>query len=103
MYLLAHDKGAILSVNLLKNGIGVEQARALAIIPKDHTSPKSLCGSNSNSNSDETELGIDMSGKTEGAEDAIMLAAEVVDNGALASLDLSGNRIGEVVLADGIT
>jgi hypothetical protein len=79
--------GAILSVNLLKNGIGVEQARALVIILTEHPTLKSLCGNNG----DETEL--DMSGKMKGVEDAIMLAAEIVDNGALTSLNLSSNNL----------
>jgi hypothetical protein len=70
-----------LSLNLLKNGIGVKQARALVIILKEHSALKSLCGNNG----DETEL--DMSGKMEGAEDAIMLAAEIVDNEALHCVD----------------
>jgi hypothetical protein len=82
-------------VNLLKNGIGVEQARALVIILKDHSTLKSLCGKNG----DETEL--DMSGKMEGAEDAIMLAAEIVDNWALFSLDMSNNNIGQLVMGEG--
>ena len=73
--------GAILSVNLLVNDIGVEQARALVIILKEHSTLKSLCGNNG----DETEL--DMSGKMSGAEDAIMLAAETIDNEALSCED----------------
>jgi hypothetical protein len=40
------DMGAMLSVNLLKNDIGVEQARALVIILKEHPTLKSLCGNN---------------------------------------------------------
>jgi hypothetical protein len=83
------DMGAILSVNLLKNDIGVEQARALVSILKEHPTLKSLCGNNG----DETEL--DMSGKMlEGAEDAIMLATEIVNNGALLSLNLANNGLG---------
>jgi hypothetical protein len=74
-------------VNLLKNSIGVEQARALVIILKEHPTLKSLCGNNG----DETEL--DMSGKMKGAEDAIMLAAEIVDNGAVSSINLLKNSI----------
>jgi hypothetical protein len=79
--------GAILSVNLLKNGIGVEQARALVIILKEHSTLKSLCGNNG----DETEL--DMSGKMNGAEDAIMLVPEIIDNGAMTALNISSNSI----------
>ncbi len=72
--------GAILSVNLLKNSIGVEQARALVIILKEHSTLKSLCGNSG----DETML--DMRGKMNGADDAIMLAAEIVDNGAMSTV-----------------
>jgi hypothetical protein len=74
-------------VNLLKNHIGVEQARALVIILKEHSALKSLCGSNGN----ETEL--DMSGKMNGAEDAIMPVAEIIGNGALTRLDISKNKL----------
>jgi hypothetical protein len=35
-----------------------------------------------------------MSGKMDGAEDAIMLAAEIIDNGAMTSLNLASNMIG---------
>jgi hypothetical protein len=76
-----------LSVNLLKNHIGVEQAGALVSTLKEHPTLKSLCGNNG----DETEL--DMSGKIEGAEDAIMLATEIVDNGAMTSLNLASNSL----------
>jgi hypothetical protein len=81
------DIRAILSVNLLKNGIGVEQARALVIILKEHSTLKSLCGNNG----DETEL--DMRGKMKGAGDAIMLVPEIIDNGALTRLDISSNNL----------
>jgi hypothetical protein len=82
------DMGAILSVNLLKNKIGVDQAKALASILKEHSTLKSLCGNRG----DETEL--DMSGKMHGAEDAIMLVPEIIGNGALLSLNISNNEIG---------
>jgi hypothetical protein len=72
---------AILLVNLLENGIAVEQARALVIILKEHPTLKSLCGNNGN----ETEL--DMSGKMRGAGDAIMLVPDIIDNGALVLLE----------------
>jgi hypothetical protein len=81
------DMGAILSVNLLKNNISVAQAENLVSILKEHPTLKSLCGNKG----DETEL--DMSGKMSGAKDAIMLAAEIVDNGALTSLNLSWNSL----------
>jgi hypothetical protein len=63
-------------VNLLKNDIPMEQAKALASILKDHPTLKSLCGNNG----EETEL--DMSSKELGAEDAIMLAPEIAGNEA---------------------
>ena len=54
---------------------------------KEHPTLKSLCGNRG----DETEL--DMSGKMDGAVDATMLVAEVIDNGALTSLNLSSNSL----------
>jgi hypothetical protein len=83
------DNRAILSVNLLKNDIGVEQAGALVIILKEHPTLKSLCGNKGD------ETGLDMSGKMKGAKDAIMLAAEIVDNRALTSLHVGKNSIPE--------
>jgi hypothetical protein len=73
---------AISSVNILKNGIGSDQAEALVSMLKEHPTLKSLCGNRG----DETEL--DMSGKMGGAGDVVMLAAEVIDNGALFYLDI---------------
>jgi hypothetical protein len=80
--------GAILSVNLLQNKTGIDQAKILASILKEHATLKSLCGNTG----DETEL--NMRDKKMGAGDAIMLAAEIVDNGALTSLNLASNDIG---------
>jgi hypothetical protein len=81
------DNGAILSVNLLINNIPMEQTKALVSMLKEHPTLKSLCGNRG----DETEL--DMSGKQMGASDAIMLAAEIVGNRALKSLNLSSNDL----------
>jgi hypothetical protein len=83
------DNRAISSVNLLQNKIGMDQAKALASILKEHPTLKSLCGNKG----DETEL--DMSRTKipfrmdEG--DTIMLAAEIVSNGTMMSLNVSGN------------
>jgi hypothetical protein len=55
---------------------------------KGHPTLKSLCGNKG----DETKL--DMSGKMNGAGDAIMLVAEIVDNGAITSLSLASNGLG---------
>ena len=82
------DMGAISSVNLLKNDMGTDQAKALASILKEHPTLKSLCGNRG----DETDL--NMSGKMEGAADAIMLVPEIIDNGALSALSLKKNRLG---------
>jgi hypothetical protein len=77
------------------NGIGVDQAKALVRILKEHSTLKSLCGNTGN----ETEL--DMSSKMYGAGDAIMLVPEIIDNGAMTSLNLASNGLGEIVLAEG--
>ena len=69
--------GALVSANLLNNDIGFEQAQNLAAILKEHATLKSLCGNKGN----ETEL--DLSGKKMGVDGAIMLAPEIVANGAL--------------------
>jgi hypothetical protein len=68
---------ALTSVNLLKNKIGIEQAQAFASILKLHPTLKSICGNKGD------EIELDMRGKMSGAGDAIMLAAEIDDNGAL--------------------
>jgi hypothetical protein len=81
------DMGAISSVNLLKNGISMEQAKALASVLMEHPTLKSLCGNSGN----ETEL--DMSSKEIGAEGAVMLAPEIAGNGALLVLSLKDNRL----------
>ena len=73
-----------MSANLLINDISIQQAQKLTAILKDHATLKSLCGNKG----DETEL--DMSGKYIGAEGAIMLAPEIVANGALAKLIFGG-------------
>jgi hypothetical protein len=78
---------ALSSANLLLNNIGVDQAEALAIVLKEHPTLKSLCGNKGD------EMELDMSGKRIGAEGAIMLAPEIIDNGALTSLNLSSNDL----------
>ena len=77
----------MVSVNILKNDIGAEQAQTLAAILKEHATLKSLCGNKG----DETEL--DMSSKMSGAGDAIMLVPEIVANGALTTLNISNNNL----------
>jgi hypothetical protein len=84
---LSVQRWDISSVNLLKNGIGIDQAQALTNMLKGHPTLKSLCGNTG----DETEL--DMSGKMSGAEDAIILATEIADNRALLTLIFGGDKI----------
>ena len=81
------DNGALLFANLLNNRVGVEQSRNLARILKEHATLKSICGNKGN------EAEMDMSGKEMGADGAIMLAPELVANGALTSLNLSENGL----------
>jgi hypothetical protein len=75
------DMRAISSVNLLMNNIGVDQAKTLVSILKEHSTLKSLCGNTGN----KTEL--DMSSKMYSAGDSIMLVPEIIDNGALQCTD----------------
>jgi hypothetical protein len=81
------NMGAISSVNLLNNNIGIDQAKNLVSILKEHPTLNTFCGIKGN----ETEL--DMSGKMDGAGDAIMLVAEIVGNGALSKLNLKDNKL----------
>jgi hypothetical protein len=71
------DMSAILSVNLLKNDIGIDQAQALVSILKGRPILKSLCGNTGE------ETALNMRGKMGGADDTTMLAVEIVNNGAL--------------------
>ena len=82
---------------MLNNNIGAEQVQNFIAILKEHATLKSLCGNKG----DETEL--DMSGKEMGADGAVMLAPEIVANGALTSLDISSNDIGQLVPPEGWT
>jgi Ran GTPase-activating protein (RanGAP) involved in mRNA processing and transport len=78
------------SVNILYNDIGNEQAQNLATILKKHATLKSLCGNKG----DESELNLVGSrGKQMGADGAIMLAPEIVANGALEKLLMADNGI----------
>jgi hypothetical protein len=81
------DMRAISSVNLLLNDIGIDQAKDLMIILKDHPTLKTLC----DIKGDETEL--DMSGKMRGAGDAIMLVPDIIDNKALTKLTFGDKQV----------
>ena len=84
-----------MSTNLLGNDIGTEQAHHLVAILKAHPTLKSLCGNRG----DETQL--DMGGTRMGADGAIMLAPEIVANGALTSLNVSANDLGTLASRGG--
>lgn len=86
---------ALVSIDLSQNNIGTKQAHALANILKEHATLKSLCGNTG----DETEL--DMSGKKIGADGVIMLAPEIVANGALTSLNMSNSTLAPWVVPEG--
>jgi Ran GTPase-activating protein (RanGAP) involved in mRNA processing and transport len=88
------DNGTMSSVNLLKNEIDVDQAEDLVSILKEHPTLTSLCGNKG----DETELDMsckqmDTNGKMSGAGDAIMLAAEIIGNRAMTSLNLANTEL----------
>ena len=68
------------------NYVDAKQANSLVGILKAHPTLKSLCGNKGN----ETEL--NMSGKMSGAHDAIMLAPEIVVNGALETITFGDNQ-----------
>jgi hypothetical protein len=79
------NPGSLSSVNLLSNGMGIDQAKALASILKGHPTLKSLCGHKG----DETML--DMTDKCSSSTVssvlvAIMLAPEIAGNGAMTKL-----------------
>ena len=82
-------KRALASVNILKNKISAKQAQALVDIMRSKDSLVTLCGLTG------TETELDFSNQKLGAGDAVLIANDIRDNGALASLDLSQNGISE--------
>merc|ERR1719160_2263804 len=80
---------AISNVNILSNGIGVEQANELIKIMESHNNLKTLCGFSG----DETEL--DLSNKNLSAGCGVLVANEVKNNGALTTLDISNYNLSE--------
>jgi hypothetical protein len=85
------DMRAISSVNLLKNRIPVEQAQELVKIMQSKEKLVTLCGLSK----EETELDFSpRSGQCLRAGDAVLIANDISDMGALTSLNLAGNLIG---------
>jgi hypothetical protein len=80
------DKRAISSLNLLKNRIPTEQALELVKIMQSKEKLVTLCGLRK----DETEL--DFSGQHLGAGDAVLIANDISDMGALTKFIFSGDN-----------
>jgi hypothetical protein len=82
------DMRALSSVNVLSNVIPVEQAQELVKIMRAKKNLTTFCGLSG----EEAEL--DFSGQDLGAGDAVLIANDISDMGALTSLNLSSNSIG---------
>jgi hypothetical protein len=82
------DMGAISSINLLQNGIPVKQAQELVEIMQAKEKLVTLCGLSK----EETEL--DFSGQDLSAGDAVLIANDISDMGAMTSLSLASNSLG---------
>jgi Leucine-rich repeat (LRR) protein len=83
------DMGAISSINLLGNYIPVKQAQELVKIMQAKETLTTLCGLSK----EETKL--DFRGQNLGAGDAVRIASDIRDMGALTSLHVGRNRIPE--------
>jgi hypothetical protein len=81
------DMGAISSVNLLKNNISVEQAQELVKIMQSKEKLTTLCGLS------RKETMLDFSKQGLGPGDAMLIANDIKDMGALTSLDISSNSL----------
>jgi hypothetical protein len=77
------DKGAISSINLLKNNIPVKQAQELVKTMQSKEKLITLCGLSGN------EATLDFSNQRLGAGDAVLIANDISDMRALTSLDIS--------------
>jgi hypothetical protein len=79
--------GAISSINLLKNHIPVEQAQELVQIMQAKEELFTLCGLS------KEETTLDFSGQCLHAGDAVLIANDISDMGALTKLDICNNYI----------
>jgi hypothetical protein len=75
-------------INLLKNQIPVEQAQELVKVMQAEENLTSLCGLS------RRETSIYFSGQYLGAGDAVLIANDIRDMGALSSLNLSNSFLG---------
>ena len=82
------DMGAISSVNVLGNSIGVEQAQELIKILQARDKLTTLCGFSG----DETELDLSNKNLSDGC--AVLIANEISDMGALSVIGVSFNNFG---------
>jgi hypothetical protein len=80
--------GAISSINLLKNNIPIKQAQKLVKIMQAKKSLTTLCGLRR----EETEL--DFSRQDLGAGDAVLIANDISDMGAISLVGMSSNKLG---------
>jgi hypothetical protein len=86
-------------VNLLKNAIPVEQAQELVKIMQSKEKLITLCGLSGN------EATLDFSNQGLGPGDAVLIANDISDMGALTSLNLSSNYLraeGAKIVAEAI-
>jgi hypothetical protein len=99
------DNGALSIANVMGNSIGKEMLFKLQEIMRSKPNLVSLCGISDDA------TGADLSGLGMDADDAIILASELPDKGALIKLDISSNHIGakqerhlqRICVAGGIT
>jgi sorbitol-specific phosphotransferase system component IIA len=80
---------ALVSANLLCNGIGTEQAAVLVAVVKEHGTLESVCGLRG------SDTVVDMIGKGMGAEDVVLLAGELESMEGLTELDLRHTLLGK--------
>jgi hypothetical protein len=89
------DMGAISSINLLRNSIPIEQAHELVKIMQAKEKLTTLCDLSGN------EATLDFSNQGLGAGDAVLIANDISNMGALTSLDISTNKLTRDALKSG--
>jgi hypothetical protein len=91
------NMGALSIANVMGNSIGKEMLSKLQEIMRSKPNLVSLCGIADDASE------ADLSGLRMDADDAIILASELPDKGALSVLNLAYNNLGELVLQQGWT